>query len=63
MTKEEIAQITSDGQWWDGCAALVDCRVVGFTDRTHAGMQNQYNNEYVEIPGWLANRIIQLSGR
>jgi hypothetical protein len=59
MNKEDKQAIV-DAKWWRYIAEAVDCSVIGFTYREYATFRHLDTHQTVEVPGFLAQRILEM---
>lgn len=58
---EEDKQALLDRDWWSAAAEVVDCKLHGFTYRHSASFWTPDGRTTVEVPGWLAEKLIALA--
>lgn len=57
-------ELELDLKWWQEVGAVLDLVVYSFTDRKWARFRRRdVDHDNVEIPGWLAERVLSLAKR
>lgn len=55
---DEKARVFSDRDWWQSAGDAFDLDLRGWTDRNEASFADNKTGRRLEMPGWLAERII-----
>lgn len=61
MSEEEVRQVLADRDWWREVAALIGGHLHSFTYRNKALISRGEDGRQVDLPGWVAKRILELA--
>lgn len=56
---DERARVYADRDWWRSAGNILGLELRGWTFRNEASFADRDTDRRVEIPGWLAERILQ----